>query len=135
MSEELHNAKKQTISPVESQNQFGQNGTYRSFLISTLTTPSWEIMKKKVKVTGKKRPLKSSKKIANKSKTVQKVMVGGDEFCPTCMEWRAYDESTGKCKVCGCFIKKVGGTRRITDEYDLKDFTNDHDEPQETEEF
>jgi hypothetical protein len=51
------------------------------------------------------------------------------------MEWRVYDEITGKCKVCGCLIKKVGGTRKITEEYDLKDFTNDHDEPQETEEF
>jgi hypothetical protein len=51
------------------------------------------------------------------------------------MEWRAYDEMTGKCKVCGCIIKKIGETRKITDEYDLKDFSNEHDEPQETGEF
>jgi hypothetical protein len=94
-------------------------------------------MKKKVMITGKKRPQKSLKEIVKKNKntTIQKVMVGEDEFCPKCMEWRVYDEITGKCKVCGCLIKKVGGTRKITEEYDLKDFTNDHDEPQDTEEF
>jgi hypothetical protein len=94
-------------------------------------------MKKKGKIIIKKRPVTSSKtKIKKKVQpTVQKVMVGEDEFCPKCMEWRAYDEITGKCKVCGCLIKKVGGTRKIAEEYDLKDFTNDHDEPQESEEF
>jgi len=91
-------------------------------------------MKKKIKTAVKKRQITSSvkKKI---HPTGQKVMVGEDEFCPTCMEWRAYDDATGKCKVCGRLIKKIGGTRKITAEYDLKDFTNDHDEPQETEEF
>jgi hypothetical protein len=94
-------------------------------------------MKKKGKPILKKGSIKSPK-IKNTKKTPKigrKVLVGEDEFCPTCMEWRAYEETTGKCKVCGCFIKKIGGTRKITDEYDLKDFTNDHDEPQETEEF
>jgi len=51
------------------------------------------------------------------------------------MEWRSYDETTGKCKVCGRLIKKIGETKKITDEYDLKDFSNEHDEPQETGEF
>lgn len=67
--------------------------------------------------------------------SVQKVLVGEDEFCPTCMEWRPFDEITGKCKVCGRIIKKIGETRKITDEFDLKDFSNEHDEPAETGEF
>ena len=94
-------------------------------------------MKKKVKVVKKKTPKKSVpvKKTTKSSPSIQKMMVGEDEFCPTCMEWRAYDEMTGKCKVCGCIIKKIGETRKITDEYDLKDFSNEHDEPQETGEF
>jgi hypothetical protein len=91
-------------------------------------------MKKKVKTTIKKRPIKSTKKREKKDihTTVQKVMVGEDEFCPTCMEWRAYDEISGKCKVCGRIIKKIGDTRKITDEYDLKDFTIEHDDQQDT---
>jgi hypothetical protein len=94
-------------------------------------------MKKKEKPVLKKNPIRSPKINDKKktSKTVRKILVGEDEFCPTCMEWRAYEETTGKCKICGCFIKKIGGTKKISDEYDLKDFTNDHDEPQETEEF
>jgi hypothetical protein len=94
-------------------------------------------MKKKGTTIIKKRPVTSSKTKMKKKvqPTVQKVMVGEDEFCPTCMEWRSYDEATGKCKVCGRLIKKIGETRKITDEYDLKDFSNDHDEPQETGEF
>jgi hypothetical protein len=94
-------------------------------------------MKKKGKTIIKKRTITSSKTKMKKKvqPTVQKVMVGEDEFCPTCMEWRSYDEATGKCKVCGRLIKKIGETRKITDEYDLKDFSNDHDEPQETGEF
>ena len=94
-------------------------------------------MKKKVKPTIKKKPIISKKEIVKKNMntTVQKVIVGEDEFCPTCMEWRAFDEISGKCKVCGRIIKKIGGTRKITDEYDLKDFSNEHDEPQETGEF
>jgi hypothetical protein len=94
-------------------------------------------MKKKAKTIGKKRPVTSSPSKTKKKNTmsVQKVMVGEDEFCPTCMEWRSYDEATGKCKVCGRLIKKIGETRKITDEYDLKDFSNEHDEPQETGEF
>lgn len=66
---------------------------------------------------------------------VQKITVGVDEFCPNCMEWRPYDELTGRCSVCGRIIKKIGEARKITDEYDLKDFSNEHDEPQETGEF
>jgi hypothetical protein len=94
-------------------------------------------MKKKVKTTIKKRSIKSMKKREKKdiNTTVQKVIVGEDEFCPTCMEWRAFDEISGKCKVCGRIIKKIGDTRKITDEYDLKDFSNEHDEPQDTSEF
>jgi hypothetical protein len=91
-------------------------------------------MKKKGKTIIKKRRVTSSKTKMKKKihPTVQKVMVGEDEFCPTCMEWRSFDELTGKCKVCGCIIKKIGEARKITDEYDLKDFSNEHDEPQET---
>jgi predicted amidophosphoribosyltransferase len=94
-------------------------------------------MKKKVKMTTKKRPRISTKKMGKKNMntTIQKVIVGEDEFCPTCMEWRAYDEATGKCKVCGRQIKKAGvHSRMITEEYDLKDFTVEHDEQQDTEE-
>ncbi|DAC72876.1 MAG TPA: hypothetical protein DSN98_03115 [Thermoplasmata archaeon] len=90
----------------------------------------------------RKKPLtqkpKAPKKKADKEATcakVQKIAVGVDEFCPTCMEWRAFDELTGKCLVCGRLIKKIGDTKKITDEYDLKDFANEHDEPQETGEF
>ena len=91
-------------------------------------------MKKKVKTIIKKRPIISKKKKEKKGiyTTGQKVIVGEDEFCPTCMEWRAFDEISGKCKVCGRIIKKVGDARKITDEYDLKDFTIEHDEQQET---
>lgn len=94
-------------------------------------------MKKKKKPIPKKRsviPVKTQGK-KTKQRPVRKVMVGEDEFCPTCMEWRAYDETTGKCKVCGCIIKKIGETRKITDEYDLKDFSNEHDEPADSSEF
>ncbi|HIG99786.1 MAG TPA: hypothetical protein HA258_04305 [Thermoplasmata archaeon] len=94
-------------------------------------------MKKKVKSDGTKKLVKSSssKQTKKNDPSVQKVMVGEDEFCPTCMEWRSFDELTGKCKVCGRIIKKTGEKRKITDEYDLKDFSNEHDEPQETGEF
>jgi hypothetical protein len=91
-----------------------------------------------VKTTVKKRSIESKKKKVRKDirATVQKVLVGQDEFCPTCMEWRAYDEATGKCIVCGHQIKKAGArSRSITDEYDLKDFTIDHDEQQDTGEY
>ena len=92
-------------------------------------------MKKKVKPTIKKKPIISKKEIVKKNMTttVQKVIVGEDEFCPTCMEWRAYDEATGKCKVCGRQIKKAGArSHTIAEEYDLKDFTIEHDEQQDT---
>ena len=91
-------------------------------------------MKKKVTPAIKKKPIISKKEIVKKNMntTVQKVIVGEDEFCPTCMEWRAFDEISGKCKVCGRIIKKIGDTRKIIDEYDLKDFTIEHDEQQDT---
>ncbi len=67
-------------------------------------------MKQKKKTIVKKALVKSSKSKVSKKvgPTVQKVMVGEDEFCPTCMEWRSFDELTGKCKVCGRIIKKTG---------------------------
>jgi hypothetical protein len=86
-------------------------------------------MKKKARANKNRLKTKLQK---NKSK----VIVGEDEFCPICMEWRAYDETTGKCKVCGHQIKKVGShSRTITEEYDLKDFTVEHDEQQDTNEY
>lgn len=81
------------------------------------------------------------KAVKHRPKTVHKkrsskVTVGEDEFCPTCMEWRAFDETTGKCKVCGHQIKKVGvRSRTITEEYDLKDFANEHEEQQDSGEY
>jgi hypothetical protein len=94
-------------------------------------------MKKKGKTIIKKRRVIFSKTKMKKKihPTIQKVMVGEDEFCPTCMEWRSFDELTGKCKVCGRIIKKIGEARKITDEYDLKDFSNEHDEPADSGEF
>ncbi len=96
-----------------------------------------KIIKKKKKTVQKKSSKKPapSKTIKKSHSAIQKVMVGEDEFCPKCMEWRSFDEVTGKCKVCGCVIKKTGERRKITDEYDLKDFSNEHDEPQESNEF
>ena len=77
-----------------------------------------------------KKPVKKTTK-----PVARKVVVGEDEFCPTCMEWRSYDER-GRCMVCGHVIKKMSGEgRKITDEYDLKDFANDHEEQQDTNEF
>jgi len=93
-------------------------------------------MKNKVNTTIKKRSIKSRKKKEKKDihPTVKKVLVGQDEFCPVCMEWRAYDEVTGKCTVCGCQIKKTGTHfHTVVEEYDLKDFTIEHDEQQDTE--
>ena len=82
----------------------------------------------------KKRSQKKKVKKAAKP-PAPKVVVGEDEFCPKCMEWRSYDEN-GRCVVCRCVIKKMGGEgKKITDEYDLKDFANEHDEPQESGEF
>ena len=82
----------------------------------------------------KKSPTKKPAKKTTKS-VARKVVVGEDEFCPTCMEWRPYDER-GRCKVCGHVIKKISGEgRKITDEYDLKDFADDHEEQQDTSEF
>ena len=92
-------------------------------------------MNKKIRTAIKKRPIISTKKRGKKDipTTVQKVIVGEDEFCPTCMEWRVYDEASGKCTVCGRQIKKAGArSRTITEEYDLKDFTTEHDEQQDT---
>jgi ribosomal protein L32 len=84
----------------------------------------------------KKGKAKKSQQKTTPKKSASKITVGEDEFCPTCMEWRAYDEVTGKCKVCGRQIKKVGSrSRAITDEYDLKDFTVEHDDQQDTNEY
>ncbi len=94
-------------------------------------------MKNKTKKILKKKPKNRGKKPekGEVTTTMQKITVGVDEFCPNCMEWRAYDELTGRCSVCCRVIKKIGERRKITDEYDLKDFANEHDEPQETGEF
>jgi hypothetical protein len=79
--------------------------------------------------------MKKPDKKTGESSSEHKITVGADEFCPNCMEWRAYDEITGKCVVCGRVIKRIGERRKITDEYDLKDFAHENDEPQETGEF
>jgi hypothetical protein len=83
----------------------------------------------------KSMPKKKSPKTQEKKpdQSAGRVIVGEDEFCPTCMEWRAFDEATGKCVVCGRHIRKKGRfSPGITDEYDLKDFTIEHDEQPET---
>jgi hypothetical protein len=81
------------------------------------------------KSSPKKMVTKTTKPVA------RKVVVGEDEFCPTCMEWRSYDER-GRCKVCGHIIKKIAGEgKKITDEYDLKDFADDHEEQPDSSEF
>jgi hypothetical protein len=95
-------------------------------------------MKDKPKKTQEKKGIGAMEKLNKKSgecSSGQKIMVGADEFCPNCMEWRAYDEITGKCVVCGRIIKRIGERRKITDEYDLKDFAHENDESQETGEF
>ena len=95
-------------------------------------------MKSKPKKTQEKKGiviLEKPDKKSGESSFGHKITVGADEFCPNCMEWRAYDETTGKCVVCGRIIKRIGERRKITDEYDLKDFAHENDEPQETEEF
>jgi hypothetical protein len=81
--------------------------------------------------TIKKKRVKKSRKKAHVN-PLKRITVGEDEFCPTCMEWRPYDELTGKCTVCGRIIKKPKEPRKTTEEYDLKDFTIEHDEQQET---
>ena len=106
-----------------------QKNQYKSLAISIGTLRMKKTKKKKKRV---KKPTKKQKK-----KTVRpsgkKVTVGEDEFCPTCMEWRPYDEITGKCSVCGHRIKKVSSrAHTINEEFDLKDFTVEHDEQQET---
>ncbi len=94
-------------------------------------------MKKKEKVIDKKSSHISSKMKTKKGgeQTVKKVIVGEDEFCPSCMEWRKYDETTGKCMVCGRLIKKSDLFRTIIYEYDLKDFSFEHDEQQDIGEY
>ncbi len=60
------------------------------------------------------------------------VMVGTDEFCSTCMEWREYDEE-GRCKVCKKMIKKHSSlNQEHGDDYKLEEFD---DEDIESEEF
>lgn len=94
-------------------------------------------MKSKAKKTAteKLKDQVKKQKTRNKTEKMQKITVGVDEFCANCMEWRPYDELTGRCSVCGRIIKKIGERRKITEEYDLKDFANEHDELQETGEF
>ena len=79
--------------------------------------------------------LEKPDKTRRESSSTNKITVGADEFCPTCMEWRTYDEVTEKCVVCGCRIKRISERRKITDEYDLRDFAHESDEPPETGEF
>jgi len=82
----------------------------------------------------KKSPPKK-KRVKTTKPSARKVVVGEDEFCPTCMEWRSYDEH-GRCIVCRHIIKKLAGEgRKITDEYDLKDFVDDHEEQTDSNEF
>jgi len=95
-------------------------------------------MKKKGKAIDKKTSLTSlkTKGKGGKETMMKKIIVGEDEFCPTCMEWRAYDDATGKCIVCGRLIKKSSArSHTITDEYDLKDFTSEHDDQQDIAEY
>jgi hypothetical protein len=57
-----------------------------------------------------------------------KISVGNDEFCPSCMEWREYDEE-GRCKKCRRLIKKgVSEAHKTTDEFDLHDFDGESGE-------
>lgn len=78
---------------------------------------------------------KVTKKTVSSKKIEKKVTVGEDEFCPTCMEWREYDEE-GKCKICRRVIKKKSGqTHKTTSEHDLADFTNESDDDAQTNEF
>ena len=53
--------------------------------------------------------------LKQKNEETTKTVVGADEFCSTCMEWREYDEE-GRCKVCGKLIKKT--TRQNKANYD-----------------
>jgi hypothetical protein len=90
---------------------------------------------KKTQVQKGSVAMKKPDKAHGESSSAHKITVGADEFCPNCMEWQAYDEVTGKCVVCGRIIKRIGERRKIIDEYDLKDFTHESDEPQEIGEF
>lgn len=58
---------------------------------------------------------------------MKKLAVGTDDFCQKCMDWREFDEG-GNCKVCGCHIKKQSQASKSTVEYDLSDFTTEHEE-------
>lgn len=62
---------------------------------------------------------------------MKKLTVGTDDFCPKCMDWREVDEA-GKCKVCGCHIKKQSHGSKSSLEYDLSDFTPDHEEERDS---
>ena len=56
-----------------------------------------------------------------------KIVVGTDEFCSNCMEWREYDEN-GKCKVCGRSIIKKSTSHKERVSYDEYGTDNGFDE-------
>ena len=57
------------------------------------------------------------------------VKVGEDEFCTTCMEWRAYDKD-GKCVVCGKVLVRPKTEKKSESyaEYEREDFESENDE-------
>lgn len=65
---------------------------------------------------------------------MKKLAVGTDDFCQKCMDWREIDEA-GNCKTCGCHIKKQTHPSKSAIEYDLSDFTPEHEEEQNTGEY
>jgi hypothetical protein len=51
-----------------------------------------------------------------------KTIVGNDEFCLKCMEWREYD-GNGRCKICNSIIHKfkTGGFKQDSSNfYDIE---------------
>jgi hypothetical protein len=65
---------------------------------------------------------------------MKKLTVGTDDFCQKCMDWREIDEA-GNCKTCGCRIKKQSRASKSSIEYDLSDFTPEHEEEQSSGEY
>ena len=64
--------------------------------------------------------VKSQKKKTNDE--TAKIIVGTDDFCSNCMEWREYDEN-GKCKVCGKLIITMKNLSHRND-YEVYDLGN-----------
>jgi len=62
---------------------------------------------------------------------MKKLTVGTDDYCQKCMDWREVDEA-GNCKICGCHIKKSSNASKSSVEYDLSDFTPDHEEERDS---